>query len=97
MNDDTLSRSIDAAMVPILASLGCWGVEEGHWLPDRNGAPVIWLRTRTQSQQTALQSQVWLVAQVQATLTRLGVPHDVVWPLRVEMTSAEAEADLFTE
>ena len=97
MKDDGLSRSINAAMVPILASLGCWGVEDGHWLPDRNGAPVLWLRTRTRAEQTRLQSQVWLIPQVQLTLMRLGVPHNVVWPLRVEITSTDAEAELFTD
>jgi hypothetical protein len=94
---DPLGKSIGQAMVPVVASLGGWGVEEGHWLPDRNGAPVIWLRTRTRAQQTALQSQIWLAPQVQVILTRLGVPHDVVWSVRIEITSTEAEAQLFTE
>ncbi len=84
-------------MVPIVASLGCWGVDEGHWLPDRNGAPVIWLRTRTLAQRAALQAQIWLVPHVQANLARLGVPHEILWPVRVEITSADAEAQLFTE
>ncbi len=45
----------------------------------------------------ALQSQIWLLPQVQVTLTRFGVPHDIVWRLRVEITSTETEAQLFTE
>ncbi|CUR58556.1 hypothetical protein NOCA2500029 [metagenome] len=94
---DGVSRSVDAALVPMVASLGAWGVEAGHWLPDRAGAPVIWLRTRTLAQSTALQSQVWLVPQVQVTLTRFGVPHDIVWSMRVEVTSTEAEDQLFRE
>jgi hypothetical protein len=84
-------------MLPMVVAMGCWGVEECHWLPDRTGAPVIWLRTRTRAQRSALQSQVWLIPQVQVTLARLGVPHDVLWPVRVEITSAEAEAELFVE
>lgn len=92
-----MGRSVDAALVPMVAALGGWGVEEGHWLPDREGAPVIWLRTRTRAQQSGLQSQVWLLPQVQVTLTRLGVPHDIVWRVRVEITSTEAEDGLFLE
>jgi hypothetical protein len=88
---------VDAALVPVVAALAGWGVEEAHWLPDRDGAPVIWLRTRTRAQRTALQSQVWLVPQVQVTLTRLGVAHGDVWSLRVELTSAQDEAALFEE
>ncbi len=97
MNPESLKRSVDAALVPMVASLGSWGVESAHWLPDRAGEPVIWLRTRTQAQRLALQSQVWLLPQVQVTLSRLSVPHAVVWRVRVEITSAEDEARLFTE
>jgi hypothetical protein len=94
---DGVRKSVEAALVPMVASLGAWGVEEGHWLPDRTGAPVIWLRPRTVAQSDALSKQVWLVPQVQVTLTRLGVPHDIVWPMRVEITSTEAEDRLFRE
>ena len=97
MSSDGVSKSVDAALVPMIASLGAWGVEECHWLPDRNGVPVIWLRTRTLAQSSALQKQVWLLPQVQVTLTRLGVPHDIVWTMRVEITSTEAEDLLFRE
>ncbi len=97
MSSDRQGRAVDAAILPIVAALAPWGVEEGHWLPDRDGAPVIWLRVRTEAQQAALLSQAWVLAQVQVTLTRLDVPHDVVWSLRLEITSAEAEARLFDE
>ena len=83
-------------MTPLVASLGAWGVEEGHWLPDRQGAPVIWLRTSRRQQAESLASQVWLRPQVQVTLTRLGVPHGLVWNIRVEVTSTEAENQLFS-
>ena len=97
MSDDAVARAVDAALVPLVASLGPWGVEEAHWLPDRGGAPVIWLRTRTQAQRRALQSQTWVAPQVQVTLTRLGLPHDLVWTVRIELTSVEAEDALFRE
>jgi len=95
MSPEGVRKAVDAALVPMRASLGGWGVESLHWLPDRDGAPVIWLRTRTQIEAVALQSQVWLLPQLQVTMTRLGVPHDLVWRLRFEFTSAEAEAGLF--
>jgi hypothetical protein len=95
--DDQLARAVEAAIVPIVASLGSWGVDTGHWLPDRGGAPVIWLHTRTEEQRRALSRQVWLLPQVQVTLTRLGVPHEVVWRLRIELTSQEDEERLFAE
>ncbi|WP_134767040.1 hypothetical protein [Nocardioides sp. 1609] len=97
MADEAWRSAVDAALVPIVASLGPWGVEEAHWLPDRQGAPVIWLRVRRRAQAEALRRQVWLLPQVQVTLTRLGVGHDIVWNLRVEISSAEAEAELFRE
>ncbi|MEZ5096035.1 MAG: hypothetical protein R2731_07845 [Nocardioides sp.] len=53
----------------------------GHWLPDRDGAPVVWLHTRTEAERRALGAQVWLLPQVQVTLSRLGVPHALVWRL----------------
>lgn len=83
--------------MPMVASLGSWGVEAGHWLPDRDGRPVVWLCTRTASERAALERQVWLLPQVQVTLTRLGVPHEVVWPLRLEVTSTEDQRRLFRE
>jgi len=92
-----MRKSVDAALLPMVASLGGWGVVEAHWLPDRDGSPVIWLRTRTKIEAVALQSQVWLLPQLQVTMTRLGVPHDLVWRLRFEFTSIEAEAGLFEQ
>ncbi len=97
MDTERVGRKVDEALVPIIASLGSWGVADGHWLPDRHGHPVVWLRTRSEAQRQALAGQVWLLPQVQITLTRLGVPHDVVWQLRLELTSHEAERDLLTD
>ncbi len=94
---EAIAKSVDAAILPIIASLGSWGVASGHWLPDRDGAPVIWLRTRTEGQRTALHKQVWLLPQVQITLTRLGLEHELVWRLRIEITSEESETRLFAE
>lgn len=86
---------MDAAMVPMVAALAPWGVRDGHWLPDSQGRPVVWLRTATEAERTTLGRQGWLLAQVQVSLTRLGVPHEVVWQLRLETTSVEAERRLF--
>ena len=57
----------------------------------------MWLRTRTRAQRRALEKQVWLQAQVQTILTRLGVAHETVWKARLELTSAEDEAELLEE
>lgn len=97
MSKESVGRAVNAAIVPMVAALGAWGVTEGHWLPDRDGSPVVWLRVRTSAQRLALAKQIWLVPQVQVTLTRLGVPHDVVWRMRVELSSAEDEARLFVD
>lgn len=97
MSDDALRKAVDAAIRPAVASLGAWGVEEGHWLPDRDGEPVIWLRTQTEIQRVALEAQVWLRPQVQIILTRLSVPYSSVARLRLRVTSAEGEAGLFGE
>ncbi|MEZ5093124.1 hypothetical protein [Nocardioides sp.] len=97
MDSDQVRRSVDAALVPLVASLGPWGVTDAHWLPDRAGAPVVWLRTRTERERGSLAGQVWLLPQVQVTLTRLSVPHEIVWPLRLELTSYEAEQRLLAE
>jgi hypothetical protein len=88
---------VQEAMLPMVASLGSWGVESGHWLPDRDGQPVVWLRTRTRGQRRALENQVWLRAQVQTILTRLSVPHETVWRVRLELTSVEDEAELLAD
>jgi hypothetical protein len=91
------SAAVDQALVPLVAALSPWGVEEAHWLPDRDGAPVVWVRVRTTAQRTALEGQSWLIAQLQVTLARLGVPHETVRAARVEVTSAQDEARLFEE
>jgi hypothetical protein len=91
------NRRVQEAMLPMAASLGSWGIESAHWLPDRDGQPVVWLRTRTRAQRRTLEAQVWLPAQVQTILTRLGVPHETVWRVRLELTSAEDEAELLAE
>lgn len=95
MDDGGLARSVDAALLPMLLALAPWGVTDIHWLPDRRGAPVVWLRTTSEEQRAALEAQAWVLPQVQVTLTRLGLPHDVTWRLRMEVTSVEAEARLF--
>lgn len=97
MDRETRNRKVDQALLPMVASLGSWGVESGHWLPDRAGEPVVWLRTRTEEQRHSLESAVWLRPQVQHMLTRLGVPHDTVWQLRLELTSQEAERRLLSD
>ena len=97
MDDDSLRKAVDAAILPMVASIGAWGVEEGHWLLDQNGRPVVWLRTRTEIERVALQAQVWLLPQVQIILTRLSVPYSVISRVRVEVTSAEAQSALFDE
>jgi hypothetical protein len=90
-------KGVDAALVPLVASLAAWGVEEAHWLPDHEGSPVIWVRVRTAKQRLALESQPWLVAQLQVTLARVGVPHEEARSARVLVSSAEDEALLFEE
>lgn len=92
-----MGKAVDAAIRPTVASLGAWGVEEGHWLPDIDGEPVIWLRTRTEIQRVALESQVWLLPEVQIILTRLSVPYSSVARLRLQVTSSERDARLFDE
>lgn len=97
MGDEQLKRAVDAALVPIVASLAAWEVTEAHWLPDPGGAPVVFLRTRTEAQQRSLAGQVWLLPQLQMTLGRLGAAYAAVRALRIEVTSAQAEARLFEE
>ena len=92
-----MRKAVDAAILPLLVSLGPYGVEEGHWLPDRDGDPVVWLRTGSEIERVQLEAQVWLRAQVQVILARLGVPPSKVSSLRLEITSREREARLFDE
>ena len=95
MGDEVLRRSVDAAMLPIVASLGPAGVVSAHWLPDRAGEPVVWLRVRDEAARVAVESYPWVLPQVQIVLTRLDVPPEMVLRLRIEVTSAEAEDRLF--
>lgn len=61
-------------MVPLAASFGGAGVLDAHWLPDRAGEPVVWLRTRTELERVQLQAQAWVLPQVVMLMTRLSVP-----------------------
>lgn len=97
MTEDQERRAADAAMLPIVASLGPAGVLGAHWLPDRAGTPVVWIRTATESGRVAVESYAWVRPQVQVILARLGLPPDKVLALRLEVTSAEAEDRLFEE
>lgn len=97
MATGAFDRQLEAALLPMVAALGCAGVESAHWLPDRDGHPVAWLRTHTRAQRDHLERQVWVLPQVQIVMTRLGVPHDVVWRLRLEVTSVEDESRLLAD
>ena len=92
-----MRRAADAAILPIVASLAPAGVLGAHWLPDRSGDPVVWIRVRTEAGRVAVQSYSWVRPQVQVILSRLGMPPEKVQSLRLEVTSAEAEDQLFTE
>ena len=97
MDDEHQRRAVDAAMLPIVASLGAVGVIEAHWLPDRAGDPVVWIRVQTEAGRVAVQSYPWVLPQVQVMLTRLGLSGEKVMALRLEVTSGEAERRLFAE
>jgi len=92
-----MRRAADAAIVPLVASLAPWGVKEAHWLPDRDGVPVIWVRVGTELQRVALEAQSWLLPQMHVILARMGMPSEEVMGSRLEVTSAEAETRLFEE
>lgn len=94
---DQLRRAVDAAMLPVVASLAPAGVLEAHWLPDRGGDPVVWIRVRSEADRVAVESYAWVLPQVQVILARLGLPPDKVLALRMEVTSGEAEDRLFAE
>ena len=95
MGEEQLRRAVDAAMLPIVASLGPAGVVSAHWLPDRAGEPVVWMRVKDEASRVAVESYAWVLPQVQIVLTRLSVPPQMVMRLRIEITSAEAEDRLF--
>nr|WP_300052271.1 hypothetical protein [uncultured Nocardioides sp.] len=95
MTDDELRRAADAAMLPIVTSLAPAGVIGAHWLPDRAGDPVVWIRVQSEAGRVMVESYSWVLPQVQVILSRLGLPSDKVMALRIEVTSAEAEDRLF--
>ena len=97
MTDDQLRRAADAAMLPIVASLAPAGVVGAHWLPDRAGDPVVWIQVQSEAARVAVESYSWVLPQVQVILARLGLPPEKVQALRLEVTSAEAEGNLFSE
>lgn len=84
-------------MLPIVASLAPSGVVGAHWLPDRAGDPVVWIRVQSEAGRVAVESYSWVLPQVQVILSRLGLPPEKVQALRLEVTSAEAECQLFSE
>ena len=84
-------------MLPIVTSLAPAGVLEAHWLPDRSGDPVVWIRVGTEAGRVAVESYSWVLPQVQVILSRLGLSPEKVQSLRLEVTSSEAEGQLFTE
>jgi hypothetical protein len=95
MGEEQLRSAVDAAMLPIVVSLGPAGVISAHWLPDRAGEPVVWVRVKDEASRVAVESYAWVLPQVQTMLTRLNVPPEMVMRLRMEVTSAEAEDRLF--
>jgi len=95
MDDEQQRKAVDAAMLPIVASLGAAGVIEAHWLPDRDGDPVVWIRVQSEAGRVAVESYPWVLPQVQVVLSRLGLSGDRVMALRMEVTSVEAEDRLF--
>jgi hypothetical protein len=95
--DRELRRSVDGAITPLVASLGGWGVVEGHWLPAPNDLPVLWLCTATEEQRRSLDGAPWLSAQVAILLLRLGIPPGMTDQVRIEVSSRERESRLFEE
>ena len=77
-------------MTGLIASLASWGVVTGHWLPDRDGLPALWVTTQTEAQRRALETAPWLEAQVAILLTRAEVPYDVMKRIRVLVDSEES-------
>lgn len=95
MGEEQLRQAVDAAMLPIVASLAPAGVLEAHWMPDRGGSPVVWVRVATEAGRVAVESYPWVLPQVQVMLSRLGLSGEKVMALRLEVTSVEAEDRLF--
>ncbi|CAM3738297.1 hypothetical protein NOZE110980_13025 [Nocardioides zeicaulis] len=97
VGEEQVRRAADAAMLPLRASLAPAGVTEVHWLPDGDGNPVVWVRVATEAGRVAVESYPWVLPQVQAVLSRVGLSPEKVLALRLEVTSAEAEDRLFEE
>ncbi len=84
-------------MTGLVASLASWGVVAGHWLPDRDGVPALWLTTQTEAQRRALETAPWLEAQVAILLTRAEVPYEVLKRIRVLVDSEEEQERLLRD
>ena len=89
MSEAGLSRAVQDAIPGIVASLGAWGVTGAHQLPGPDGRPVLWLEIGDEAERVAMQSQVWLSAQVQVVLVRNGVPPHLAHRLDVRFASRE--------
>ena len=97
MTDAAHARGVESAIPGLVASLGSWGVRSGHWLPDRDGAPAIWLTTQTEAQRRALETAPWLEGQVAILLTRADIPYEVMKRLRVLVDSEEGHDRLLRD
>ena len=90
MTPDVLRRSVEAAILPMCAAFGPTGIEGGRFLADHPGGPVLRLRTGTEIERVALQSQVWMLPQVHILLLRLGLSANEIARIRLDFDSAEA-------
>jgi len=97
MSEAGLSRAVQDAIPGIVASLGAWGVTGAHQLPGPHGHPVLWLEVGDEAERVAMQSQVWLSAQVQVVLVRNGVPPSLAHRLEVMFASREASVRLLED
>jgi hypothetical protein len=97
VTDPSISRAVDFALPTIVASTASWGVGACHWLPDRDGTPVLFLTTATEAQRLALESAVWLPSQVGMMLSRQGVSYATVRGLRIFVESVEGQQRLLSD
>lgn len=97
VTDPELARAVDVALPGLVASLASWGVVAGHWLPDTDGVPALWLTTRTEAQRGALEAASWLPHQVRLLLMRAQIPHEETRRLRLLLGSEEGERRLLEE
>lgn len=97
MSEAGLARAVQDAIPGIVASLGAWGVTGAHQLPGPDGRPVLWLEIGDESERVAMQSQVWLSAQVQVVLVRNGVPPHLAHRLEVMFSSRENASRLLED